>query len=296
MVKNRHDQIRSVSFSPTEGRADVQTELSTIARIRRRGGRQEFLAPQRLGFELLLVVEAGHSSHGVDFTDYALAPGSVLWVHAGQVQQWGQIAELEGLVAMFAEHTIDPAVRELLRAAGALDRNHWEQAAPVGSPLAEAFSALGHAATRSEPLAAKFRNEILTHQLSATLLELGASDARSERSAPEAADEIFRWFTDEVEQRFRQWHQVQYYATRLGYAPRTLSRAAQAHAGMSAKQFIDQRIVLEAKRLLAHGTASVAAIAEELGFDDPANFSKYFTQRCGLTPAVFRKTVRARGE
>jgi AraC-like DNA-binding protein len=62
---------------------------------------------------------------------------------------------------------------------------------------------------------------------------------------------------------------------------------------VSAKQLIDERVVLEAKRLLAHGRNSVAWIAGQLGFDDPSNFSKYFQQRTGTTPAVFRDRVRS---
>jgi AraC-like DNA-binding protein len=52
-------------------------------------------------------------------------------------------------------------------------------------------------------------------------------------------------------------------------------------------------VVLEAQRILAHGDDTIAAIAGALGFDDPSNFSKYFTKRAATTPAAFRR--RARG-
>ena len=78
------------------------------------------------------------------------------------------------------------------------------------------------------------------------------------------------------------------YAARLGYSPRTLNRLARAHTGRSAKQLIDERVVLEAKRLLSHGGASVADIAQGLGFDDPSNFSAYFLRHTGLRPGGFR--------
>lgn len=96
------------------------------------------------------------------------------------------------------------------------------------------------------------------------------------------------WFRDEIDRRFGKWHQVTHYADRLGYSPRTLNRLARAHTGLSAKQLIDERVMLEAKRLLSHADASVADIAEQLGFDDPSNFSAYFRSRAGLTPGAFR--------
>jgi AraC-like DNA-binding protein len=51
---------------------------------------------------------------------------------------------------------------------------------------------------------------------------------------------------------------------------------------------LTQRIVLEAKRLLAHSLSPVAAIGEALGFDEATNFVKFFRRETGLTPGAFR--------
>lgn len=65
-----------------------------------------------------------------------------------------------------------------------------------------------------------------------------------------------------------------------------------APTGNGAKEFIDARVVLEAKRLLAHGDPTVMECAHRLGFHDAANFRKFFEQRAGLTPGAFRKSGR----
>ena len=72
-------------------------EVNTLRGIRDRGGPHEFLTPQRLDFDLLVHIESGSARHTVDFTDYALGAGDVLWVRAGQVHHWGAIADIEGL-------------------------------------------------------------------------------------------------------------------------------------------------------------------------------------------------------
>jgi AraC-like DNA-binding protein len=82
------------------------------------------------------------------------------------------------------------------------------------------------------------------------------------------------------------------YACLLGYSARTLSRADEDAAGVGAKQFIDRRIVLEAKRLLAHTDLPAATIAKSLGLSSATNFSKYFRQRTGQTPLEFRRAIR----
>ncbi|WP_063045782.1 helix-turn-helix domain-containing protein [Nocardia pseudovaccinii] len=59
----------------------------------------------------------------------------------------------------------------------------------------------------------------------------------------------------------------------LGRFTRTLNRLARQNAGVSAKELICERIVLEANRLLTHTPGSVAEAAEQLGFDEPSDFS-----------------------
>jgi AraC-like DNA-binding protein len=81
---------------------------------------------------------------------------------------------------------------------------------------------------------------------------------------------------------------VAQYAKRLGCSQRSLNRATIEVAQTSAKSMLSQRIVLEAKRLLAHSALPVARIAEELGFDEATNFVKFFRREAGITPGAFR--------
>lgn len=110
--------------------------------------------------------------------------------------------------------------------------------------------------------------------------------------APEP-DETYLRLRDAVERHFADTRRVEDYARMLGYSWRTLARAALANAGLSAKEFIDRRVVLEAKRLLAHGDETAAQISDHLGFVTASQFSKYFTHRTGRSPIDFRKGVRA---
>ncbi|MFZ1411511.1 MAG: AraC family transcriptional regulator, partial [Micropruina sp.] len=109
----------------------------------------------------------------------------------------------------------------------------------------------------------------------------------------EGGGELFGWLSADIERHFATDRTVASYASRLGYSTRTLNRAALAHAGVTAKELIDRRVVLEAKRRLAHERVPVAEIAESLGFADPSNFSAFFTARVGRTPLTFRVDSRS---
>jgi AraC-like DNA-binding protein len=112
--------------------------------------------------------------------------------------------------------------------------------------------------------------------------------------AAPAGREIFTAFATAVDVHYANSREVAWYARRLGYSPRTLSRATHEAVGRSAKQFIYDRVALEAKRLLAHTDITVTECARRTGFDGPANFSKFFRARAGLAPGAFAANARAR--
>ncbi|SPT51222.1 Adenosine deaminase [Actinomadura madurae] len=72
---------------------------------------------------------------------------------------------------------------------------------------------------------------------------------------------------------------------------RTLTRATRAAAGCGARRFIDDQILLEAKRLPTPDLPP-SAVGERLGFPYSTAFSAFFQQRTGMTPTAFRATAR----
>lgn len=120
----------------------------------------------------------------------------------------------------------------------------------------------------------------------------GAQQARGPRRR---SGGLWRWTTRRPwcrpAQRLR-LRRVEDYARSLGYSARTLTRATLASDGVTAKEFIDRRILLEAKRLLAHSEQSAAHIAVQLGFSSATNFSKFFHRHTGKSPLTFRREIR----
>jgi AraC-like DNA-binding protein len=280
--------IRPVRFDPpTAEVGDI--EVLSLERMRVRGGQAEFLTPQRLDFDIVIRIDEGNAIHTVDFTDHELGPGDVLWVRAGQVHQWGRIADIDGPAVLFTPQVVDDRTTELVKTIGTSTPNHWPAATVEETPVGEVWALLlACGRQRATSDRAQLRDAVLAHAVGALLTELALVRPADGATGPVATHEAYVWFRDEIDRRFSEWHQVTHYADRLGYSPRTLNRLARAHTGLSAKQLIDERVILEAKRLLSHGDASVADIAERLGFDDPSNFSAYFRSRAGLTPGAFR--------
>jgi AraC-like DNA-binding protein len=99
-------------------------------------------------------------------------------------------------------------------------------------------------------------------------------------------------FLDGVERQFARTRAVADYAREAGISARRLAELLEQHAYPTAKQVISERVVLEQKRLLAHGDHSVKELADLTGFADSTSCVKFFRQHTGMTPLEFRGRAR----
>ncbi|MBL4669694.1 MAG: helix-turn-helix transcriptional regulator [Flavobacteriales bacterium] len=80
-----------------------------------------------------------------------------------------------------------------------------------------------------------------------------------------------------------------FYAEKLNVSIKHLNKIVNTTVGKSTSELVQERIVLEAKRLLVHGNYTSQEIAFTLGFDDPSYFSRIFKKKCGFSPTEFVK-------
>ncbi len=95
-----------------------------------------------------------------------------------------------------------------------------------------------------------------------------------------------------VEKHFREKHQVKDYADLLFKAPKTLANLFHKYGNKTPLNVIQERILLEAKRLLLHSNKTTEEITSYLGYKDSGYFSKFFKKHEGLSPSIFRKNKR----
>lgn len=93
-----------------------------------------------------------------------------------------------------------------------------------------------------------------------------------------------------VESHMTEQHSVQYYADKLCITPNYLNEIVTSTKGISAKQYIRNKVMDEAKRLLTYTNSSISEIAFELHFSTVSYFIRSFRQHTGETPLLYRKT------
>lgn len=254
---------------------------------------RHFASPQRPGFHLLILFTAGSGDHFLDFRRVRCKAGTLVHARPGQVQQFVLGQKLEADILLFTSEFIFPASSAADGAAFGtliddivpedvtdLRPDALESVVSVMSTIKRAY----HKADGSKLSAA-----ILQHLLYAMLLTIAGYYGKSD--APSMTDShrrTFRRFRRAVDAKFAQTRTVEDYAEAIGCSAKSLRRACMMACGSSPKALIEQRLILEAKRLLAHTGLTVEAIAAEVGFSEPTNFVKFFRRHGGMRPLDFR--------
>ncbi|MCS5490895.1 helix-turn-helix domain-containing protein [Algoriphagus limi] len=101
--------------------------------------------------------------------------------------------------------------------------------------------------------------------------------------------DIIREYHFLVEQHFKEKHSVAEYADLLHKSPKSLSNLFKKLGSKTPLQFIKDRKMLEARRLLTYTDMTVSEIGYEIGFSDIQSFSRFFKNEEGMSPIDFRK-------
>lgn len=290
MARARH--IESIPYRPPLAYA-LDLEVMSMGELRRRVPVEHRHFVHRIEFHMLILVTRGAFTHMVDFDDYRCARGVLLALRPGQVQRFERAQGWDGWITMFRPEFLLPSQGPTGDVHSQVGIGALPTSLRLGPQMLEAtVEGLQRIHADAETLpAGPETGALLRHQLTALLLRLaiGHADRRALEPGSAASLQRFRRFQAAVERDYVRDHGVAGYAQRLGCSERSLTRATLESAGVSAKAYLVNRIVLEAKRLLAHTGAPVSNIADDLGFAEATNFVKFFRREAGCSPGEFRR-------
>ena len=236
-------------------------------------------------YHLFFLQEKGTTTIEIDFQQYTIKPASVIFIHQNQVHRILSFKNAAISIWAISNENLTTEYLHLL-----------EEIAPA-KPLIlkqEAFSIISEAISLCTKLSEQ-KHEKLYHSLLKgscnTLIGIVISQYLV-KSKP--IDKLSRFeiitkaFKEILERNFAAAKSPAEYAKTLNISPAYLNECVKNTTGHPVSNHIQQRVILEAKRLLYHSDKSVKEIATELGYDDYPYFSRLFTKVTGMTALAFR--------
>ena len=247
--------------------------------------------PHKHDFYMVLLVTEGYGSHTIDFIKYEVRPGMVFFLSPGQVHSWQLPADAKGFILFFAldfyllgfshKKLLDfPFFNVLLRPFLVLPEPEMRQATDTARQIEQERRLLQWNAA-----------DLIRNLLDILLIKLSRSyQAQHVQQLPTPHHYSFlQQLFGLVEQHFREHKPVSFYARQLHVTQKQLNEHCRQSLGKTTSEVIQNRIILEARRLLIHSDLTVTQIAAELGYFDNSYFSRFYKKHTGETAEQFRK-------
>ncbi|WP_312553771.1 AraC family transcriptional regulator [Empedobacter brevis] len=267
---DREDQIKdTIFYVPLAGSSSISN----------------FRSPDSYVF---IFFEKSKGVHSVDFVEYKETDNQIHISFPGQIHSWTTESSI-GHKLIVSKEFIETYLFETAFSSRHINTN------PVINITTEQALYL-----RREFLL--FKEEVENAKVSSRIIKLRGQliinhiyemmqDHVLEEASKNGKPEIISKFDQLIEDYFLEAKTVKFYADRLAVTPNYLNILTKKETGRTAKEVIDARVVLEAKRRLLGSRESIKNIAFDLGFDSIPTFSNYIYRNTGCYPSKFRDTI-----
>jgi len=254
-------------------------------------------SPHRHDYYTIILIQEAKGKHFVDFNEYELSGNTVYFIYPGQVHQVLPIGKPKGWVITFTS--------EFLLLNGISDQlindvylfNNFGESPPLSihDNEREAYEKIIKDLKEFEEINTVYSNEAKGSLLKLFLIKshnLCTLSKSIELQSAEPVNALFRTFKKNIDAYFSLKHKVGEYAAMLSVSSDYLNKLVKSLTGKSAKDFIRNKLIIEAKRSLLFTELSNKELAYKLGFEEPAHFSNFFKKNTGVSPIDFRSASR----
>jgi len=244
--------------------------------------------PHKHNFYHLVFITKGSGWHEIDFKRHPVKSGAMFFMMPAQVHSWSMSKDTCGVVLEFED----------------LSMFSGDEAFVLAEALRPAVNFIGFTGAKKNTIHELYQNMLEEYEaeekdfeilLRLNLAKLLIIFSRYINNVSVKVSRISK-FRDEfnalIEKNYKTHHNVEFYAKTMGVATKSLTAKVNRNIGKNVREIIQDRCILESKRLLAYSDLSVSEIALELGFEDPNYFTRFFKLKTKTNPGKFRQKVR----
>ncbi len=265
-----------------------------IKRLEELVGEFEFTSkPHRHDFYNILFISNGSGTHSIDFVTYDVKPYSIFFLTPGQVHSWALSKNITGFTIFFTPtfYLMDSNDKKLLDIPFFHSLNNepclylnYDSDSSIVNAIEEIFFENNKNENGSNVVIRAYLDIIMT-KLSRYYRRVWVS-----RQSSQATYQI-RELESLIEKYFKKLKLPREYSDLMNLSPKHLNDICKDGLNKTVGDLIQQRVLLESKRLLAYSSKNISEIADELNFSDKSYFIRFFKKYTGLPPEQFRKAV-----
>ncbi|PCJ65308.1 MAG: hypothetical protein COA58_10645 [Bacteroidetes bacterium] len=265
--------------------SDFNTELG-VNEISHSSKYDDYTA-HRHGYYELFFFRKGGGSHTIDFKELAIKDYSIHAVSPGQVHQLNHNEHCVGKYIVFSTEVIKNILESKYFQQFAFLNNNAD---PISLQLSNDL--FNEIEAMIDKLADHINDSIIAW--SWLQLILNYTDREFHKNHKGISSYVknsdYQRFKQLLEHNYHKQHTVNWYSNQLNLTEKKLNSLTKEITGETLSTLIQQRIFLEAKRLIMHSSSSLKEIAFDLGFNDPAYFSRFIKNNAGLSPKDLRNS------
>lgn len=236
----------------------------------------------------------GIGKHYVDFREYPVEDNMLFFVSPGQIHWFDKNSHFDGIIIHFNENFLSDEEQNdniflKYNIFNAFDAKPcFKVCDTCAQSLSNIIAEIQEELTHKNDFA---HSEYLNHLIKLFLIQVQRMGKRESNMQLQPNNNVHRTFVkfrQMIENHYRRIHTAKEYAFYMNITTKTLYNNVMEVAHITPLQMIDDRIILESKRMLKHTSLKVKEIAYQLGFEDPSYFVKFFKKHAGCLPLEFR--------
>lgn len=256
------------------------------------------LIPHLHDFYSIFWIESGEAIHATEFVEYSLKADTILFVPPGLKHRMYIDKSVGGTYILFNEEFIqyNRTNHVPLKEYRLFNNSDFKSLITVTPEKHEKLNNITGLIFEELKNTDDYSQDIVLNLLHLFLLEsrriFDQQNQAPKEESETTPDTTIIKFKQLIEENFAKEKNVSLYAEMLNMNPSCLNELTKRTTGITAGELIRNRVIDETKKLLYSSSMSGKEIAYELGFDDPAYFSRFFKKYTGTTLKEFRDVSR----
>lgn len=251
--------------------------------------------PSRLDQMLLAVCKHGEISAVIDVAPRRMGPGSIMVLRPGHIISQCRVSQdFDGFFIVVQEEKINDILPSLHYVIPYSLHYNSNPIIEITAEELEAQTLIYEMLQRQLKSTGRLFNNMALNSLCEVLFynTLGIYASRmNETKHHSRREELLASFIDLIETHFKTERAVNFYAEKLFVTPKHLSAVLKEISGKTAGEWIDHRVILEAKLLLRTTGMNIQEISLALNFSNQSFFGKYFKHLTGVSPRDYRNKL-----